>query len=310
MIVYADNLNYASKIVPNITSWKSCSIININQSDRSFIGYILKSKNIYYSEIESNSNWKYLVVKKHSDQSQFDILYELSKNKTDLPDGILCLSDTGTKFHGYRNRDWHAQSGNLHLSILRKPGISLSNFHVGFLILAAVSVIQTIDLIPDLKGKAWIKWVNDIFIDESKVSGVITQSHTIGEIVSGVIFGIGLNIAQAPNVESELFIRSTTYLHKYLENKNIYDIHFIFTNFISILKNNYAELLLEGNEKLFNFYCNRSKLIGNNVVIYSDSQGGEYQIIAKGKVIDIGKNLELYLENQKYPVTKGRLIFS
>jgi BirA family biotin operon repressor/biotin-[acetyl-CoA-carboxylase] ligase len=59
---------------------------------------------------------------------------------------------------------------------------------------AAVSVCNAIDKLTDETPK--IKWVNDIFIDDKKVCGILTEAVTNFEsgMMDSVIVGIGVNV--------------------------------------------------------------------------------------------------------------------
>lgn len=309
MKIITDDIDFASKLYPN-KNWTNKKLKDFSKTEISFLNQFYTNNNLFYSKSTSNSFLQYALLTKYANQSQFDLLNSLSKSCNNLPNGILCLADSGSNFHGYRNREWSAQSGNLHLSILKKPQIPISHFNVGFTILAAISVVQTLDLIKDLKNKAWIKWVNDIYFEDSKVAGVITQSQTTGEKINTILFGIGLNVEKTPKIISSDFVNKTTSIYANIENKEKFNIHYVFSNLVLCLQKNYDILIQEGYTKLFELYLNRAKLIGENVIIYSDPIKGKQNIIAKGKVLDIGENLELYLDSQKKPVIQGRLIFA
>jgi hypothetical protein len=51
-------------------------------------------------------------------------------------------------------------------------------------------------------------------------------------------------------------------------------------------------------------------VIGQRVRILSDTPEEGQEEIASGIVKEIGENLELFLEGEKKPVTKGRLILT
>ena len=307
MIIFAEDKKYALKVLPAIKSWKSVNIEKFNTSDNSFIHKIFKKKLLYFTETDFIPDWQYLFITKHSDQSQFDLLYNLSKNNPKLPDGILCLADSGSKFHGYRSREWNAHSGNLHLSIFKKPNKPVLNFNVGFTILAAVSVIQTLDKIPGMKNKAGIKWVNDILIDNAKISGVITQTISQQDIVTAVVFGIGLNIEKAPTIESNTFVHKSTCLYDHIKKDDI-GISEIFRTLIDNLSKNYKMLLDGDYQILLNFYKKRSLILNREVAIYTDPIEGEDSLIIKGKVNKIGNDLELYIDGNDNPVRQGRIV--
>lgn len=58
--------------------------------------------------------------------------------------------------------------------------------------LAAVAVCRAIEALSTLTPK--IKWVNDIYLDEKKVCGILTEAVTLGDAVTDIIVGIGINL--------------------------------------------------------------------------------------------------------------------
>lgn len=310
MIIYTDDIDYANQLFSENMSWVEFPESNKEDSINSLKGCLYNKKTVFTTNRKNITGWQYLFVVKHALNSQFDILNKFLTSNKSLPGNILCLADSGNKFHGYRQRQWAAISGNLHLSAYLAPNQSIDHFHVGFTILSAVSVIQTIDSIPELKNKATIKWVNDILINGAKISGVIAQTQSMGDIVSGAVLGIGLNIKNIPNIESTSFVPQATCLFDNVKNKKECKINFVFNNLIQYLFKNYQILLNGGYNTLLQFYRDRSLVIGEKVIIYSDPIIKEQEVkIVEGTVLSIGENLELNLENIEEPIAKGRLVF-
>lgn len=307
MFIYTDDLKFAAKVLPSTKSWQKIDISKDQNSDLSFIFTFYETTELFSTEIKKLNTWQYLLLTKYSKQSQFDLLYNLNKTNLKLPDKILCLAESGSNFHGYRNREWKANSGNLHLSIYLKPNKSVPNFNVGFTILAAISVIETIDSIPQLKNKSNIKWVNDILIDNSKIGGVITQTQSQNDIVTALVMGIGLNISYAPIISKNKFITTTTSIEKHIDKSQL-DFSEIFLNLIHNLFKNYTKLLHGDYQQLLYFYIKKSIILNKHVQIYSDPLLESDTLIAKGKVLKIGYNLELYLEGLEHPIRSGRLV--
>ncbi len=306
MICYTDNIRIADKILLNKSTWGEKSKTSFENSIQPLTNKIFQNKEIYTVSKSDELFWKHLLITDYSQFSQFDLLASITKNNISLPDRILCFAGRGKKFHGYRNRSWSTLPGNLHLSAYLYPNRPVNYFHIGFTILSAVSVIQTIDSIPGLNQKAWIKWVNDIIIDEKKISGVITQSQSVGNIVNGVILGIGINVESSPNIEPTLFVPETASLNDFLAEE--VKLRFVFDRLVNYLNENYQILIKGDYKKLFNIYKERSYIIGKKVIIFSDPKEGNPEKIEEGTVVDIGKDLELYLDNQKKPITQGRLV--
>lgn len=308
MLIITDTKEYAEKIFTNTPYWKSDDVNFSLPSIKKIIEKLFQTDNLFFAEIESDSLWKYAFIVNHSPISQFASLIELSKDNPDLPSGILCLANSGDNFKGYRNRSWVSLAGNIHLSAYLKPNQIVDHFHIGFTILSAISVIEALDKIIGLEKKASIKWVNDIFIDNGKVAGVLTQTKTLGNEVTDLFIGIGVNVNETPKLENDLVIKKATSIKTHINSTNHLDIYSIFNNLLSSLTKNYKNLLDGNYNKIINAYRIRSNVLGKNITVYSDPIKGESQIINKGKVISIGNNLELFLENNNRPIVKGRIV--
>ena len=171
--------------------------------------------------------------------------------------------------------------------------------------LSAVSVIETIDSLKGLQGKTAIKWVNDILINKAKVSGVITQTQTQGENVTGVFLGIGINVLTTPKVEQDLFVPQVTSLNDHASCSETS----ILKSLLNNISKNYQLLINNGYNKILEEYRKRSIIIGKEINIYSDPADGAPKVIASGKVNRIGENLELFLEGIQDPINRGRIKF-
>jgi len=198
----------------------------------------------------------------------------------------------------------------MHLAAFLLPGQKVPFFHVGFTILSAVSVVQTIDSLKALQDRASIKWVNDILLEDSKVSGVIAHTLTQGDAVTGAVLGIGVNVETTPRVKRDPFVPGVISLRDVLPDPALCNQQFVFNRLIAIISQNYRKLLAGRYDELLNFYRKRSLIIGKNVVIYADPMEGDpEEEIIRGEVEAIGENLELYLKGISTPVTRGRLLF-
>ncbi|MFC2131075.1 biotin--[acetyl-CoA-carboxylase] ligase [Bacteroidota bacterium] len=254
---------------------------------------------------KSNNLWKYLFLVEHTEESQYDALIHLAQN-SNLPDGIICIAGSGKKFHGFHSRKWVSLPGNIHLSAYLKPQQKIKNFGVGFLILSAVSVVMAIDEIEGLKGKASIKWVNDILIDKAKVCGVLAHTLAQGKEVTDAILGIGLNVESKPDVEPTLFVPVSACLNDFT-NKHVNE-KYVFKKLVCHLAENY-KLFLKGHYKeLLDFYRNRCSIIGRKVSVSTDERDGTSKEFHTGTITGIGEGLELRFDNLDKPITRGRLV--
>jgi len=260
----------------------------------------------YINNIDNSKPFDEIILVNQAPKSQYDTLIKLTQNKN-LNEQLLCLAGEGKNFHGFKNRKWNSFQGNIHLSANFKPNQQLQNFTLGFLILSAISVVQTIDEIDQLKNKAQIKWVNDIIIDDKKIAGVLAHCLTQDKIINDAIIGIGLNVNVNPNTEPTKFVPQSACLNDFLTNKNQVNEKFVFQNLLKHLSQNYQKLLNNGYYDLLNIYKKRSIVLDKNVSIWTDEIDDQPKLICKGKVIDIGNNLELQIQGYDKKIINGRL---
>lgn len=109
---------------------------------------------------------------------------------------VLVVANEQTAGRGRQGRSFDSPSGSgVYFSLLLHP-----DFHAAETSLitsyAACCLAQTIDELLDCKAR--IKWVNDIFVNGRKVSGILTEASFSAENMqlSYVIVGIGINVMQ------------------------------------------------------------------------------------------------------------------
>jgi len=308
MIVYTDQPEYAESCLTDRLDWRHTDLSKINLN----LGLLIRELNPegphFTASQEIEGNWIHTVIIRHAPLSQFDLLVKMSQKNLALPDRILCLAGKGEDFHGQKGRPWAAVEGNLHLTLYFAPDQRIEHFHVGFLILAAVSLVESIDALRSLTGQANIKWVNDVLINRAKVAGFIVHTSSMEETVTAAVLGIGLNVESTPQVPSNAFVHRVGSLRNFVQKQEEMNQKTVLRSLLHHLDKNYDQLLSGQYSRLLDFYRKRSLVIGRKVKILSDEPEGKEQEIASGRVKSIGDNLELYLENTDKPVTRGRLI--
>jgi BirA family biotin operon repressor/biotin-[acetyl-CoA-carboxylase] ligase len=132
--------------------------------------------------------------------SEFSVLYydvidstnleakRLIKSGAKLP--LIITADTQTAGKGRMGRQFYSpDKTGLYMSFVYEPETDFQD-SVTVTSAAAVAVVRAIEELTDLNPK--IKWVNDIYVDDKKVAGILTEAVT-GERTS-IIVGIGVNI--------------------------------------------------------------------------------------------------------------------
>jgi BirA family biotin operon repressor/biotin-[acetyl-CoA-carboxylase] ligase len=111
-----------------------------------------------------------------------------------LANRSIVWTDFQTKGRGQAGNSWESAPGkNLLCSILFYPPKLPANQSVVVLELAALSVKNTIDeYVPDIT----IKWPNDIYLLNKKISGILIENDIVEGLVARSIIGIGINLNQ------------------------------------------------------------------------------------------------------------------
>lgn len=108
-----------------------------------------------------------------------------------LSHGSLCITDHQTAGRGQYSRSWLTEPGkDLTFSIQLAPNNSDK-----IQLLLQVCALSLVEAIQDSTGlNAWMKWPNDLYLDNQKVCGILAESTFTGKKLDRVIIGIGLNV--------------------------------------------------------------------------------------------------------------------
>lgn len=109
-------------------------------------------------------------------------------------EGKVIVAEHQIQGRGRRGRSFYSpKDTGIYMSLLLRPKISAYQ-SLSITTCAAVAVAQAIEMNSEKQAK--IKWVNDIFIDDRKVSGILTEASI--DLESGglkyAILGIGINV--------------------------------------------------------------------------------------------------------------------
>ncbi len=126
-------------------------------------------------------------------------LKELIKKK-DQKSPLAVVSDIQTDGVGSRDNSWSSIKGNLFLSF----SIKIDNLP-NDLKLESTSIYFSYilkELLTKLGSKVWLKWPNDIYLENKKIGGMITNL-----VEDTLICGVGLNLVDNLNSFSKLDIK-------------------------------------------------------------------------------------------------------
>ncbi len=215
---------------------------------------------------------------------------EMIKKETECP--ILIYANKQTNGRGRLGRTFVSKNGGVYMSIVFK--MSLKDFKPTLVTsYTAVVVSDAIDKITGLKTS--IKWVNDIYINNKKLSGILVES-VIKNNEAYIIVGIGINVLHQ-QFDQELKQIVTTIEdeinQKYNPKTFIDEISTsFFTHFNKILTREYI-----------NKYREKSCVIGKNIFLTINNE------IHQVKAIDIDDEGELIVreKDKTYKTYSGEI---
>lgn len=202
--------------------------------------------------------------------------------------GTVILSEEQTNGRGRLGRKFYspAKTG-IYMSVILRPKISITNAAL-ITTATAVAVCRAVNILCKKDPK--IKWVNDIFLDNKKVCGILTEAVTDFEsgMVESIIIGIGINfktkIDQFPDEIKE--IAGSLYSFETSEiNRNQLIAGIINELFLQYRNLETREFLKE--------YKEYSLILGENIVFYENRKENF------GKAIDIDNNGCLIVKTQQ-----------
>jgi BirA family biotin operon repressor/biotin-[acetyl-CoA-carboxylase] ligase len=135
--------------------------------------------------------------------------------KEQLPEGSVITAGYQTGGRGQTGNSWESTPGmNLLFSVVLYPQHLSANRQFVLSQIASLTVKETLDAYTD---HIFIKWPNDIYRQNKKISGILIENDITGATIGRSITGIGINLNQtlfesnAPNPVSLTQITGKTY---------------------------------------------------------------------------------------------------
>ena len=185
---------------------------------------------------------------------------------TDAPTNTVVATRCQTAGRGQRGASWEAEPGkNLTFSQLLRPAAISPAHQFELSMLVSLAVTDTVDGLLAGHGcrlKTKIKWPNDIYVNDSKLAGILIENKLMGAAIDRSIVGIGLNVNQeifrsdAPNpVSVAQLCGHTTPLEPLLETltQRIADYIDNYDGDSTALKTRYMQALYRGDGNDYTF---------------------------------------------------------
>lgn len=259
--------NYVWKLVEQLKE-EGVEIHSVNHK-----GYYVpkNSPNLFSFEIQENTKEKVNITVLKETTSTNKVLKEMAEKGAD--EKTVVFAEHQTHGRGRLGRTFYSPKGTgLYLSILLKPKKSLSDA-MKITTTAGVAVARAVKDILGIDLK--IKWVNDLYLDNKKVCGILSESAFDLESgsLSYCILGIGLNVFTPEDNFNEFKNIAGALLNEEVNGTTL-------ARLSGSILNNFFELYKDmSNPEILEEYRNRSFLQGKNVTVVRGDESFDCEVI-------------------------------
>lgn len=124
------------------------------------------------------------------------------------PEGTCVVAEEQTGGRGRLGRSWASPAyKNILLSVIFRPQVKPGEMFL-LTAISSIAVVRAIEQVTSLD--AMIKWPNDIYINNKKVCGILTESEASADGIHFVVVGIGLNVNFNPEQYPEIYDIATS----------------------------------------------------------------------------------------------------
>lgn len=213
------------------------------------------------------------------------------KNACDLPDFTVVTANRQTAGRGRKGRKWHSpKGGNLYFSLLIKSTqINLNELY-------SIPQIMALAICESLKKcgiqNSWIKWPNDVFVNQEKICGVLCETRLRGMKLEGLIIGVGLNVNMNDTDLNQIDTPATSMLVE-SKDKEPYSATETLHVILRAFEKNYSIWSDKTKrQSLIELWRQNSRLIGKAVKLIDDEK------TIYGSVVDFTENGEIILNTE------------
>jgi len=131
----------------------------------------------------------------------------LKKNKK-LPNGTVAVAEKQSAGRGRKGRQWVSPKyKGIYFSLLLKKSINITDLPI-FSLIFPLAVMDVLRIYTN--KKVYIKWPNDVYIENKKISGILLETEIEGNDINSLVVGIGININTSKEELGELTDRATS----------------------------------------------------------------------------------------------------
>lgn len=105
-------------------------------------------------------------------------------------EGALVIAEEQLNGRGRLDRSWESPKGGVFMSLIMRPDLHPTKL-TRLTLLSGVAVARAIKSLYGLEVK--LKWPNDIYVEDKKVGGILSEMEGEAERVNFVVVGIGID---------------------------------------------------------------------------------------------------------------------
>lgn len=165
---------------------------------------------------------------------------------------MLITAEEQTAGRGRQGKSFYSPAGTgIYMTLVIHPDVSLQNA-ITATTAAAVAVCRAIERLTSIKPE--IKWVNDVYMNNRKICGILTEAISDFETgtVSSVIIGIGTNI-------------STVNFPDNVENAGCIGVKIKRAELIAAIADELLDITLGDYSDFIDYYRSHSMIIGKKI---------------------------------------------
>lgn len=161
-------------------------------------GYVLLDDVITKNSVEKFTKRKVTVLDETDSTNNY-----LKRKAETAEDGEIVIARRQTAGKGRLGRSFSSPAGGIYISIFLRPDGDAEKA-LNITTSCAVAAASAIEYVTGRQTK--IKWVNDIFLDNKKVCGILTEAGTDVETgtLKYAVVGVGIDVYRQQNLPDEI----------------------------------------------------------------------------------------------------------
>jgi BirA family biotin operon repressor/biotin-[acetyl-CoA-carboxylase] ligase len=200
---------------------------------KSFHAKYIGKINHYFETIDSTNNYAQILISNSSPK-----------------EGTVISAGFQVAGKGQYGRNWQgAAKINIYMSVILRP--CFLNIGQQFILNKAIAVGVSAAIQHFIDNKVTIKWPNDLYVNDSKIGGILIQNTVQGSAIINSIIGIGINVNQT---EFD-YLPNPTSLK--LEKQSDFELQKVQDTICYLLEHWYDELKSENYTTIINAYNNQ-----------------------------------------------------